>query len=253
MSGRILWCTGAGRGIGHALSLEYCRRGWTVAASARSVADLDALVAAGKAAGPGTIAAYPLDVTDEAANSNVVAAIERDLGPIDLAVLNAGTHIPVSARAFRFESFRQLIGVNFLGVVAGIGALLPTMQTRRSGHIAVVASVAGYCGLPSAAAYGATKAALINMCEALKPELDRDGIRLSVVNPGFVRTPLTDRNPFPMPFLMEPEAAARRIADGLARGRFEVAFPWQMVAALKLLRALPYPLFFAVTRRLIRE
>lgn len=253
MTAGIVWCTGAGKGIGRALVLELARRGWTIAASARTAGDLETLAAQALALGGGRVFAYPLDVTDGPANERTVAAIRADLGPIDLAVLNAGTHIPVTASDFRLEAFRRLFETNVLGTVAGLAAVLPPMREQRHGHIAVVASVAGYCGLPSAAAYGATKAALISMCEALKPELDACGVRLSVVNPGFVRTPLTDKNPFPMPFLIEADDAARRIADGLATGRFEIAFPRRMVCLMKLLRALPYPLFFAITRRLVRD
>ncbi len=253
MTSRVAWCTGAGKGIGRSLALELAQRGWVVAASSRTVSDLDQLADDAKQRSRGRIFPYPLDVVDATANERTAAAIRADLGAIDLAVLNAGTHIPVNARNFSVEPFRTLLETNILGVVNGIAAVLPQMRERASGHIAVVASVAGYCGLPSAAAYGATKAALITMCEALKPELDTMGIAISVVNPGFVRTPLTDKNPFPMPFLIDADVAARRIADGLARGRFEVAFPWPMVTLLKLLRTLPYPLFFAITRRLMRD
>lgn len=250
MTGPIVWCTGAGKGIGRALTLEYARRGRTVAASSRTIGDLQGVAAE---AGDRLVRPYPLDVTDAAATAATVAAIETDLGPIDTAIFNAGTHSPSWLSEFSSARFRNLFETNVMGVVHGLDALLPRMRERRAGHIAVVASVAGYAGLPSAAAYGATKAALINMCEALKPELDRIGVRLSVVNPGFVRTPLTDRNPFPMPFLIEPDEAARRIADGIAAGRFEIAFPRRMRWTMKLLRALPYPLFFALTRRLVRD
>ena len=133
----------------------------------------------------------------------------------------------------------------------GLAAVLPRFIERRSGHVAVVASVAGYRGLPTAAAYGASKAALINMAESMKPELDQYGVRISIVNPGFVRTPLTDKNDFPMPFLIEPDDAAERIVHGLARGRFEIAFPRRFVWGLKLLRCLPYALYFPLARKLI--
>lgn len=252
MTAGVAWVTGAGKGIGRALALELVRRGWIVAASARTAADLESLAAEAAGSDSGRVFSYPLDVVDAAANERTVAAIRADLGTIDLVVLNAGTHIPTTANDLRIESFRQLFEINVFGTVAGLAAVLPLMRERRRGHIAVVASVAGYCGLPSAAAYGATKAALISMCEALKPELEAFDVRLSVVNPGFVRTPLTGRNPFPMPFLLEADDAARRIADGLATGRFEIAFPRRMVCLMKLLRALPYPLFFAITRRLVR-
>lgn len=125
------------------------------------------------------------------------------------------------------------------------------MTARRRGHIAVISSVAGFGGLPTSAAYGATKAGLINLCEALKPEYDLAGIKLQIVNPGFVRTPLTDKNDFPMPFLMEPEAAAAALMRGLQSNRFEITFPRRLSWTLKLLQVLPYPLYFAVTRRLL--
>ncbi len=246
----VAWCTGAGRGIGGAVSLELARQGWRVAASARTQADLEALTHEAAAAG-GEARGFPLDVTDESAVKATVAAIESDLGPIDVAILNAGTHIPMSAETFDSAAFRALVETNLMGTVHGLAALLPRFISRRRGHLVVVASVAGYRGLPTAAAYGATKAALINMCEALRPELERLGVRLTLVNPGFVRTPLTDRNPFPMPFLMEPEAAARRLVAALASRRFEVTFPRRFTWLMKALRLLPYGLFFRLTRRLV--
>lgn len=248
----VVWITGAGKGIGRAAALEYARRGWRVAASARTAADLAALV--GEGAGlAGAISAYPHDVTDEAAVVAALGAIECNLGPVNLVVFNAGTHIPLTAETFASAPFRTLFEVNVIGVVHGLAAVLPRLIARRCGHVAVVASVAGYRGLPSAAAYGATKAALINMCESLKPELDRHGVRISVVNPGFVRTPLTDRNDFPMPFLMEADEAARRLVDGLATGRFEVTFPRRFTWLLKILRVVPYVLYFPLARRLVRS
>ena len=139
-----------------------------------------------------------------------------------------------------------------MGVVHGLAAAMPAFIQRRAGHIAVMSSVAGYRGLPTAAGYGATKAALTNMCESLKPELDGHGVAITVINPGFVRTPLTDRNAFTMPFLMEPGAAAGRVIAGLDARRFEITFPRRFTWTLKLLRCLPYALYFPVTRRLAR-
>jgi short-subunit dehydrogenase len=126
------------------------------------------------------------------------------------------------------------------------------MRTRRAGHIAVVSSLTAYRGLPYASAYGASKAALTNMCEALKPELDEHGITITVIHPGFVKTPLTDRNEFPMPFLIEADEAARRIVDGLERGNFEITFPRRLAFLLKLARCLPYGLYFALTRLMVK-
>lgn len=248
----VVWITGAGKGIGRALALLYAAKGHRVAASARTEADLLSLVdeAADFA---GSIQPYVVDVTVERAVQETVAAIERDMGPIGLAVLNAGTHVPVDVREITAAPFRELMDVNFFGVVHGLTALIPRMLDRRSGHLAVVSSASGYRGLPSAAAYGATKAALINMCEALKPELDGHGIALSLINPGFVKTPLTDRNDFAMPFLIPADEAARRIDKGLARGDFEITFPRRFTWGLKLLRCLPYFVYFRLVRRLVRK
>ncbi len=244
---RVVWITGASAGIGRAVALHHAREGWQVAASARGEEALQALIAAAPA---GRIQAFPLDVADGAATMATVAAIEAQMGPIDRAILNAGTHRPVSADRFAAAPFEALWRINVMGAVHGLDALIPVMRGRGRGQIAIVASVAGYCGLPTAAAYGATKAALINMAEALKPEMDALGIDLRLINPGFVRTPLTDRNRFPMPFLMEPEAAAARIHAGLAGGAFETTFPRRLTWVLKCLRILPYRLYFKVTRRM---
>ena len=247
---RNAWITGASKGIGRAVALELASGGWSVAASARDAAALEALVAEADQL-PGAIYAYPLDVTSETAACDTFAQIEHDLGTVDLAILNAGTHEPVDGSAFTVAPLKRLVNVNLMGTAHCLAPVVERFVDRRAGRIAVVASMAAYRGLPTASAYGATKAALINMCEALRVELDRQGVVLSVITPGFVRTPLTDQNPFPMPFLMEPEAAARRIVRGLAGRRFEITFPWQFAAIMKTLRLLPYPLYFAVTQRLI--
>lgn len=249
MSGAV-WITGAGKGLGRALALELARRGRVVAASARTGADLDTLSQLSSSL-PGRIDGFPLNVTDGDAVARTVDAIEAHCGPLAMVVLNAGTHIPVSVTALTAEPFRTLIDTNLMGVVHGLVAVLPRFIERRAGHVVVVGSVAGYRGLPTGAAYGATKAALINMCESLKPELDPLGVRLTLVNPGFVKTPLTDKNPFPMPFLMDVDKAAARLADGLESHRFEITFPRRFTWLLKALRLLPYPLYFALTRRLV--
>jgi NAD(P)-dependent dehydrogenase (short-subunit alcohol dehydrogenase family) len=243
------WITGASSGIGRGVALELARRGWTVAISARREAELEAV--AREADGlPGRIVAHACDVTDAEGVARAVAAIERAHGPIVLAFLNAGIAPYIRAPDIDVAAFRQVVDVNIMGVVNGLAAVMPGMASRRKGQIGVNASIAGYGGLPKSAAYGATKAALINMCEALKFDCDNLGLTLQLVNPGFVETPLTGKNDFPMPFLMKNEDAARRVCDGFARGGFEITFPRRFAFLLKAVNLLPYPLYFAVVGRL---
>ncbi len=247
--GRSAWITGASSGIGRALALRLAAAGVPVIASARGADDLRELARDAGARG-GSIMPLPLDVTDRAAVAEAVGVIERT-APLGLAVLNAGTHAPLLARDFEVERLRKLVELNLLGTGNCLEAALPVMLARGEGHIAIVGSVAGYFGLPTSAGYGATKAGLINMAEALQPELKAAGIKLQIVNPGFVRTPLTDKNPFPMPFLMEPEEAAEAFYRGLRAKRFEIVFPRRLAYLLKFLRMLPYGLALTVTRRLV--
>ncbi len=245
-----VWITGASSGLGRALALKMASQGWRVAASARSEDQLQA-VAALASAFPGSIEAFPLDVTDRAAVQATVARIVDDFGLPDVVVLNAGTHKPTPVAKLAAADFRKLIELNLMGTVHCLEAILPPLRQRRAGRVAVVASLAGYVGLPLAGAYGMSKAGLINLAEALEPELRAEGITLQVVNPGFVKTPLTDRNPFHMPFLMEVEAAAEAFYRGLQSSSFEIIFPRRFAYLLKLLRILPYPLALAMTRRLL--
>jgi len=247
----VAWITGAGKGIGRAVALDLSRRGWSVAASARTEADLVSLGEEAATAG-GTVVPFVMDVTQRTAVSQAVCRIEDRLGGIDLALLNAGTYVRFGVEDFTAEAFCRQIDINVMGTVNCLDPLLVSMRARKSGHIAVVSSLTAYRGLPYASAYGASKAALTNMCEALKPELDALGIQMTVIHPGFVKTPLTDRNEFAMPFLMEVDEAALRIVDGLERGKFEISFPRRLAFLLKIARCLPYGLYFAMTRRLVK-
>ncbi len=238
---RVVWVTGASTGIGAEICKQLAAEGVVVAASARNAVALQALGAG--------IHAFPLDVSNEQAVADTFAAIEQQLGPIDLIIAGAGTYTPASAADFQVGMFRRMYEVNYLGVIHVLAAALPKFRARRSGHLSWIASVSGYRGLPKAAAYGPTKAALINLAESLKPELDRDGVKITVINPGFVRTPMTAINDFDMPFLMEPADAARATIAGLAKGKFEVAYPTPFVAIMKLGRLLPYRLYFWISRK----
>jgi short-subunit dehydrogenase len=221
-----------------------------VVASARGAAGLDELSA--KTIGSsGQLRTIALDVSSAVAVTEAVEFIENRVAPIALAILNAGSHRPTPAADLRAEDFAELVAVNLMGTVNCLAAVLGGMRDRRHGHVAVVSSLAGYVGLPTAAAYGMTKAGLINMCEALQPELNSLGIGIQVVNPGFVRTPLTEQNRFHMPFLMSPEDAAAAFHRGLNSRRFEVVFPWRFAILMKALRLMPYGVALRITRRLL--
>lgn len=237
------WVTGASSGIGRAACLELARRGYLVAATARRLEDLETLAREAETF-RGRIIAHPGDVTDGEAMAAVVRAIEIAHGPIALAFLNAGVAPYTRAGALDVAAFEQALSVNVMGVVHGLAPLLEAMAPRGRGQIAVNASIAGYGGLPKAAAYGASKAAAIHLCEALKFDCDRLGITIQVVNPGFIDTPLTRKNDFPMPYLMSMDDAARRLCDGFERGGFEINFPRRLAWILKAINLLPYRLYF---------
>ncbi len=243
---RSVWITGASSGIGRELALQLARRGASVAVSARDGEKLGALAEAH----PG-ISAFPLDVSDAEATRAAARQITRSIGPIDLALLNAGVWKPMGASDFDAGFVNRATQINLGGVVNGLDAVLPDMLARKQGHIAITASVAGYRGLPRSAAYAPSKAALISLAEGLRTELSRKGIAITVINPGFVDTPMTAVNDFPMPFLMPVGDAAQRILTGLMRRKFEIAFPWQLAGVLKLARVMPYPVYFWLERNVL--
>jgi NAD(P)-dependent dehydrogenase (short-subunit alcohol dehydrogenase family) len=232
----LAWITGASTGIGRAVAEELARRGWTVAVSARSADKLDELAAAW----PGRIIVAPCDVTDAAAVAALVAGLEAAHGRIALTFLNAGISIPIKTPDIDLRAVRRIIDLNVLGVFNCLAALLPAMSARGTGQVAICASIAGYGGLPNASAYCASKAAMISTAQSVAIEMRGRGVLVQVVNPGFVDTPLTAKNDFPMPFLMAPEQAARRCCDGFQRGGFEITFPRRFAFMLKVLNALPY-------------
>ncbi len=244
----LAWVTGASSGIGAALVTQLADAGWHVLASARTLEALDRLAATHPSITP-----LPLDVTDLEAVRAAVKHINTQHGDIDVAFLNAGDYKPMALADFDVTLFEHLMRVNFMGVVHGLDALREPMCQRGSGQILITASVAGYRGLPLAAAYGATKAALINMTEALQPEFQACGVRLRVVNPGFVRTPLTDLNDFTMPGMIEPYEAAQSILRDLHKTNFEISFPAGFVFVMKRLRNLPYALFFPLIRWITKK
>ena len=251
MSKRIVWITGAGKGIGRALAMKLARSGSIVAASARTQSDLEQLAADAKAAG-GDIRVYPFDITDASAAVVAVSRIENDIGPIDMAILNAGTHAETSGASFDLDVFRRVVDTNLFGAANCLAALLPHLVRRGEGHLALVSSLAARPGLPTAGAYAASKAGLTALSEAIAPELDMIGVTTTLIEPGFVDTPLTKKNTFAMPFLIDAEKAADIIARGLERRKSKISFPWQMTLAIGFLRLLPRRLLFVIARGMVR-
>lgn len=239
----VAWVTGASTGIGRHVALDLAREGYTVAATARNAEKLAELAVEAKGL-KGRIVAFPCDVADDQAISATVAAIENDLGPVALAVLNAGTYFPARGDALEVANFVKTYRINVLGVVNGLVPLVDRMRGRGRGQIAIMGSVSGYGGLPMAAAYGASKAALNNMAEALKFDFDKMNIRIQIINPGFVDTPLTAKNNFIMPALMSVDKASTRIIQGLKTGGFEITFPRRFTWFLKFVNLFPHPVYF---------
>lgn len=242
---KVIWITGASTGIGREIALRLAASGAKVAVSARTAEKLAELEAASA-----NIKAYPLDVGDLDATKRVAAAITADLGPIDVAILNAGVWQPMSAANYDAALLSKAMTINYFGVTNALEPLMAQMRARKSGHIAIVSSVAGYRGLPVAIAYAPTKAALISLAESLYPDLLDDKVKMTVINPGFVKTSMTDVNTFPMPFIIECEDAADRIIKGLIKGGFEIVFPWRMKMLSKFTRILPYWMYFGIINSL---
>lgn len=246
MTWETAWVTGASSGIGLHLARLLAAETRTVALSARSADKLKRET--GK---DSTLAAYPLDVTDAKAVADCIREIEKAKGPIDLAVLNAGIMHIIDCEELDLKKIRAALEVNYMGVVNCLDALVPRMIKRGRGHIAIMGSVSGYRGLPRAIAYGPTKAALISLAETLHVELKPHGINVQVINPGFVDTPLTKNNTFPMPAIIPVEEAAQRILAGLKSEKFEIAFPRAFVYLMKSLRRTSNTIYFWAMRTFV--
>ena len=236
--------TGASSGIGAALARELSRRGHSLALVARRGDLLEAL--ASELTTQSVV--LPADVTDAAAVRRSVARAEEALGgPIDLAVANAGVGIPSHAAKFILADAEQMVRVNILGMFNLFDAVIPGMVERRSGHFAGMASLAGLRGLPTSSVYSATKAAMQTFLEASRIELAPYGVAVTIVNPGFIATPMTEKNRFRMPLLMQADRAARIIAGSLERRKRVVEFPFRMSMLTRFTRLLPNAIFDRVT------
>ncbi len=241
--GRTAWLIGASTGIGRATASALHAAGAHLIVSARQAALLDTFVAEH----PGS-RALPLDVLDLPA----LHAAAASAGPVDLCVYCAGYYRPMNAAQFDLADARRHLDVNYIGALNLLDALLPRLLAAGRGHLSLVSSVAGYRGLPKALAYGPSKAALTHLAEALYLDLHPQGLGVSVIHPGFVTTPMTAQNDFPMPAAISPEEAARAILDGWADGTFEIHFPKRFTRAMKALRLLGDSAYFPLVSRATR-
>lgn len=243
-NGKHVWITGASTGIGRALAKKLDAGGALVSVSARSEEKLQELEAEGQ-----NIRAFPLDVTDQSVMDAAIDMIAAR-APIDHVVLGAGAWSIMDSDQMEIAPIRTGMEVNYFGTINAVHKLIPMMIERGAGHISIIASVAGYRGLPRSIAYSPTKAALINLAEILKVELEPHNIGVSIINPGFVDTPLTQDNPFPMPGIITAQEAADAIYKGLNKGKFEISFPFGFTLLMKILRVAPNWLYLFVMRRI---
>jgi len=241
--GITVWIVGASSGIGAATARALLAQGARVVVSARNATALQTL-----AQDHPLCQALPLDATDSAA-VHQAAKILLTQGPLDVVMYCAGHYEPMRADAMDVAQMTRHCEVNYLGALYLLDATLPALRARGAGHISLVGSVAGYRGLPNSLAYGPTKAALINLAEALYLDLHREGLGVSIINPGFVKTPLTAQNDFKMPALLTPDQAAQAIVQGWAKGRFEIHFPKRFTRWLKVMRLLPYRVYFKLVQK----
>ena len=240
-----VWIIGASSGIGLALAQCLHEQGAEVLLSARRVEAVSDWCATRK-----NTWAYPLDVSDPARVAAQWSVLLEQHGVPDLIVYAAGHYLPLRAEAFNLAEMERQNDINYLGACRVLAVALPSLVTLGRGHIALISSVAGYRGLPNALAYGPTKAALINLAEILFHDLRPRGIGVSLINPGFVKTALTDQNGFHMPALLTPDQAARQIVRGWSQGRFEIDFPKRFTFWLRLVRCLPNRLYFSLLKRI---
>jgi len=243
-TGRVAWLVGASTGIGRETAALLHARGAKVVVSARNAQALREF----EQQHPGS-QGIVLDVGDRQALADAARRIVADHGRIDLAMYCAGHYRAMRATDFDLDDALRHVRINYDGALHLLDAVLPVLRRQGAGHLSLVASVAGYRGLPQSLAYGPTKAALINLAQTLYFDLHPLGIGVSVINPGFVRTPLTAHNEFNMPALIDPDEAAREIVAGWARGRFEIHFPRRFTLWLKALRHLGDAAYFSAIRR----
>ena len=242
---KVIWITGASSGIGKALSLKFANEGWIVAASARRENLLKELKELHENIHP-----FPLDVTNSNQCKAVFENIKKKFDDIEISVFCTGMHDPKSEKEFNLDKIKEIMEVNYFGTMNSINSVYKYYSEKKNGQISIVSSVAGYRGLPAAGAYCASKSALTSFAESLHFEMKRKNIRISLVSPGFIKTPMTDKNEFPMPMIKSPEFAADQIYNGLIKSNsFEIHFPKLFTYIMKFLKILPNNIYFKLVEK----
>ena len=242
---KVIWITGASSGIGKALAIKFAENGWIVAASARRENLLKELQNINQ-----NIYPYPLDVTDIEKCKLTAKSIIDNLNGIDICVFGTGMHDRKSEKQFNLDKIREIMEVNYFGTMNSINSIYDYFSEKKNGQISIISSVAGYRGLPAAGAYCASKAALTSFTESLNFEMKMKNVRVSLISPGFIKTPMTDQNDFPMPMIKSPEFAANEIYKGLTEKKgFEIHFPKAFTFIMKFLKILPNGLYFKLVSK----
>ena len=243
-----IWITGASSGIGKALAEKFAFEGWKVAVSARRKEILDDM------ANNENIFSYPLDVINQDHVNNISSNIINDFSGLDLCVFSSGTYDPKLEQEINIKQNKFVMETNFFGVLYCIKSVEKYFKDKKEGHISIVSSIAAYRGLPNSSGYGPSKAALTNLSESLYFDFKKNNVRISLISPGFIKTPLTDKNEFPMPFIKTPEFAAEKIFKGLTKSQaFEIHFPKELTLLLKFLRVLPYRIYLFLIDKFVKR
>ena len=243
-----VWITGASSGIGKALAEKFASEGWKVAVSARRKEILDEM------SNHANIFSFPLDVTKQDQISESFSKIINKFNGIDLCVFSSGTYDPKLEQEINIKQNKFVMETNFFGVLYCVKAVEKYFKDKKNGHISIVSSIAAYRGLPNSSGYGPSKAALTNLTESLYFDFKKHNVRISLVSPGFIKTPLTDKNEFPMPFIKSPYFAAEKMFNGLTKSQsFETHFPKQLTLVLKILRILPYKIYLFLIDKLVKR
>ena len=249
MNKKTIWITGGSTGIGKALAIKFANKGWNVAVSARREELLNELSDQYE-----NISAFPLDVTDKQKCAEVFDQIKKKYEDIDICFFSTGTWNPKKEKEIDVEQIEEVFKINFFGTVNTIKAVEQYFRDRKKGTITIVSSIAGYRGLPNSTGYGPSKSALNNLAESLYFDFKRFGVRICLVSPGFIKTPMTDKNDFKMPFIKTTDYAANKIYDGLInKNVFEIHFPKSLTIMLKILSFLPSKLYFSLVGKMTKH